>query len=329
MANRIIGLIILGILILLLAIIRIVTTMTPKVDTLPLQYNNSAWLWDSPLQMDDVKVRELVNFAAEKNIKTIYLFIEDYLAISEKSKSDQAKKTTELALFEDKLKQFISQANLVGIEVEALAGNVNWAEKEYTYIPRAYLDYVLDFNQRNEQQFAGIQFDIEFYNQDDFKKNKQDLTVNYLNLISDLVKRADSKIKIGLAIPHGLDNDKGTVSFVEYNGEEASVLAQLIQILPPKSYLALMAYRNYAEGNNGSIEISRPTLDLVNASGKDIQVYIGMETNENEEEHITFYSKSQNDVNFTAQKLAETFKANDHFAGFAIHTLVGYQQLKD
>lgn len=304
---------------------------------LPENYSNGAWIWESPRNLGIDEFTRMMQFAQENNIKTVYLFIEDYLGIIEDPKLNDEKREQKLKELNAKVARLLTIAREHDVEVEGLAGNVDWAEFGHEYIPETLLDYVLEFNRTNSEKFAGMQFDIEFYNQSNFKRSKSRYTINYLNLIKELRAQVAASgqinFRLGLAIPHGLERKDGLVPEVDFDGKNQNAFSHLLNILSEtNSYLVIMAYRNFAQGNNGSVEISEDAVDLAEqsvqtANNKDFKIYIGMETVDVSPRHITFYGKTKVDVHNAATEITDQFKDKNVYAGIAIHTLTAYREL--
>lgn len=305
--------------------------------TLPENYSNGAWIWESPRNLGIDEFARMMQFAQHNNIKTVYLFIEDYLGIIEDPKLNDEKREQKLKELNTKVARLLAIAREHDVEVEGLAGNVDWAEFGHEYIPETLLEYVLEFNRTNSEKFAGMQFDIEFYNQSNFKRSKSRYTVNYLNLIKELKAQVTASgqadFRLGLAVPHGLEREDGLVPEVDFDSKVQNVFSHLLDILTEtNSYLVIMAYRNFAQGNNGSIEISEDAVNLAEkasqqARDKQFKIYIGMETVDVSPQHITFYDKSKVDVHNAAADITNKFKDKSVYGGIAIHTLSAYREL--
>jgi hypothetical protein len=310
------------------------TVLDDDAYALPENSRNGAWIWESPLNITEEQFLEQVTFAKQNNITVLYLFIEDYLRIVESTRITD--KALEIEEFSAKLRQLIRIANDNGVEIEALAGDVDWAESSHEYIPVLLLDYVLKFNEnpQYEEKFAGLQFDIEFYNQREFTKDKERYSINFLNLVDKLADQVaaanQQEFILGFAISHSLDTGKGTVPPITYNQERKSAYEHLLDILyDTNSYLVIMAYRNFATGTNGSIELSTQEVEWAEEKGGKTQVIIGQETIKNEVERITFYGLSAWNLTEAAEQIHEAFFGFSKFSGIAIHTLPGFIELVD
>src|SRR5258707_10284456 len=156
-------LILLGIVIVFGVIRGVIVNKVPQIDArdaLPHDYENGAWVWKKPGDMSSGEVTNMIAFAKASNIKTIYLYIEDYLYLS--TDSDSKTRTDELNKFNEKVKFFVSLANQNDLQVDGLAGDVDWADPENKYMSQMLLDYIFAFNAdpENTGKFAGMQFYI-------------------------------------------------------------------------------------------------------------------------------------------------------------------------
>ncbi len=275
-------LILLGIVIVFGVIRGVVINKVPEIaarNALPHDYENAAWVWKKPRDMSSGEVTNMIAFAKASNIKTIYLYIEDYLYLS-----------TEL-------------------------------------------DYIFAFNAdpQNIGKFAGMQFDIEFYNRDDFNTAKEKFTQNYLNLVADLAgkikKQGGKNIRLGFAIPYWFYDENSRIPRIEYQRKNQNVLEHMLGILQnSNAYLAVMAYRNKTAGNNGIINISKANVALADNAGGTVKINIGIETEKNADKTITFYGENQSDISAAADQIVEAFSSSKSFAGVSIHTLQSYMQ---
>lgn len=327
-------LILLGIIIVFGVIRGVIVNKVPQIDArdaLPHDYENGAWVWKKPGDMSSDEVTNMIAFAKASNIKTIYLYIEDYLYLSTDSNSKT--RTDELNEFNEKVKFFVSLANQNGLQVDGLAGDVDWADPENKYMSQMLLDYIFAFNAdpQNIGKFAGMQFDIEFYNRDDFKTAKERFSQDYLNLVAELAgkikKQGGKNIRLGFAIPYWFYDENSRIPRIEYHAKYQDVLEHMLGILQnSNAYLAVMAYRNKTAGNNGIINISKANVALADNAGGTVKINIGIETEKNVDKTITFYGENQSDISAAADQIVEAFSSSKSFAGVSIHTLQSYMQ---
>lgn len=298
----------------------------------PEGYEISAWLWRPPDEMDDETMNILLEFAKKEGINKIYLDISKYIDIVEGENNTYRG----LARFTTANKKFINKANSLNISVEALVGDSSWSRDHLSYIPLSIMDYVLTYNYQNpEAKFAGIQFDIEFYNQKDYAKNKQERMLEFLNLTKEVINKAkkynlkQDKFDVGFAMPYWLEDNKNNFPPLKYAGDTNSFMENFFSLLEeyPNSYVVLMAYRNKAEGRNGVINIVSEELNYLKNKQSNTKIVIAQETTIGEGPHTTYMRKSEQELKRTLNIVVDKYQDFENLAGFAIHDLPSYQKL--
>ncbi len=302
-------------------------------NTLPQNYENGTWLWQSPKSLNYFEIRRLLKFCEEQNIDTIYLSIDDYMDISEISEPE--KKRRETRDFENKLKFFLKRAKSKNIKVHALAGNTMWANSSHSYIPNYLLDYVLNFNKDSKNaKFSGIQFDIESYNQPDFKSSQVTQLTDYLNLVQQLTTKVNNEanFEFGMSVPFWFNDEFENNPIFTWNGQENVVGKHLLSILnqTPNSYIAIMAYRNTTAGENGSIALANRIISYSSHNTPNVSMIVGIETSQVENEpNISFFGGSKQAVIEAALEITSAFSTIPSFKGVAIHHLSSFKALVD
>lgn len=285
----------------------------------------SAWHWDSPFQMQYEEQINLIKFSKQEGVKRIYISIDRYLDLFEKNE------TIKLSEFENSLSQFILNANKEGIAVEALAGGEEWSQSSHSYLPHLIMDYVISYNKRHpETNLSGVQLDIEFYNLKNYKKESVGLTKEYFSLLEELlIKSKREKLRFGVTAPYWFDNENGNSPAFVWNNKKAVPIEHLLDILgqSSNSYIVIMAYRNFAEGNGGTIELAKQEIDYAKKSTPNVEIIIGQETQKNSIQKVTFYSKPKATFVKEVNKIVTYFSGASVFKGIAIHTLQGFQEL--
>ncbi len=286
----------------------------------------AAWVWKSPDSLSPVEVEELLSYAEKEKINTLYFDISKFLEIAEETNAKSRQQKTEV--FNQAVKTLLTKARQHHISIEALAGGTNWANYSHEYIPPLLVDYVFNFNQENpEIKFDGIQFDIEFYTQEDFKNSRDSYTADFLRTVDSLTQKideynlkADHKVKLGFAIPFWLDGPHGGVS-----------LEPLLDRLNKTkfSYVAVMAYRNSPAGRDGTISLVSDILNYTDNNAQNVSVVVGQETDVGESPKTTFYYLSKKDLKKAVEVITKNFKSYKTFSGIAIHHLYSYQKLKE
>lgn len=288
---------------------------------------NGTWLW-TPTKYITPEYRDMVIKNAKQNgVNVIYLAIDSYLDIF--VMQDGAEKEKALNEFTSTLKDFISNANSNGIKVDAAAGWQNWAEEGHLYKPGVILDYVIAFNRENVEQFRGFQYDVEVYLLPEYKQNKQKVLTNFLDLIDKTItKLSVTDLEFAVVIPEFYDDSTVETPIFKYKGKSRYTLEHLLLVLERRrgSKLIVMSYRNFAEGENGSIEISEDEIYVAN--NYSTKVVIAQETGDFPPSYITFNRKSRNYYNSQLVLLKNAFENEKSYGGIAVHYANTFFELK-
>lgn len=292
------------------------------------------WVWDAEVIRDYTKQDEFFTFCAQKNIRLIYQDVGDAFM-------DEASEGKKVSVKTEALAKFIFQAHKKGIKVHALDGDAPWAYAENHQIPLKRLQRALEFNKAVQpgERLDGFQFDIEPYLLKEFKAKGakwQNILVQYLSLASQIqekVKASLPSFELGFAIPFWWDVQDTSVSQVTWKGVKKPVAYHLIDILDalPQAYVAIMAYRDFASGPDGSIRHSSDEMKYVKEHAQHVKVFIGQETGDvppPEPPKITFWQEGEAALARAETKLKDAFKDYTCFAGVAIHHYDSYRQLK-
>ena len=284
----------------------------------------AAWIWESPPKLAKDWLN-IIEFSKEHQINTIYLYVDEYLDIYELPETQERKRR--LDEFTNALRYEVMIANSRGISIHTLSGNTYWVDDEFSYLPVLIADFVLDFNKKyQDSKIGGMQFDIEFYNDTNFKRYKKRYTSNYLNLVNNLTERTNMQtevddLQLGFTIPFWFDDQDSIL--------EEDILEMLFATLSkvPNSYIAVMAYRNKVEGKNGIIEVSEGELKL--SELYPVKVIIGQEVLENDDKNITHFGKSKNEIKKELAKIIDFAGKYENFEGISIHDLHGFMSAGD
>lgn len=288
-----------------------------------------SWLWTPIMLMTTDYMKSIISGAKSRDINAIYLSLDSYLDIfimPEGPKKEEMKKR-----FSEKILNFIKIANENGIEVDAEAGWKNWAEEGNEYKAFAVVDFVKSFNSENNYRFRGFQYDVEPYLLDSFKDDPFPILKNFLSLIDKTESfLSDTDLRFSVVIPDFYDKKDGVISKFDYGGSEDYVLEHLINILDQRfdNSIIVMSYRNFAEGEDGSIEVSKNEMETLKKNSTNTKIIIAQETGDFPPPFITFHNTSKEYFDNEVSKLRLAFDNNPNFGGIAIHYINSFLALK-
>lgn len=289
-----------------------------------------SWLWTPTAYLTNDYVSEVVSGAKERGINTIYLSVDSYLDIFVMEES-QVKINRELD-FKKKIENFIKVANQNDIEVDALAGWKNWAEEGNLYKPYAVVNFVKDFNEESNYKFRGFQYDVEPYLLERFETEQSDVLRNFTELIHKTENFfKDTDIRFAVVIPDFYDKKDEVTEKFYYNGLSEYIIPHLISILDKRkgNSVIVMSYRNFADGEDGSIEVSKNEMKTFKRKAKNTKLIIAQETGDFPPPYITFHSKSRSHLYTEIEKIEAEFAKNRNYGGIAIHYINSYLDMEE
>jgi len=293
---------------------------------------HGTWVWTPILQMTPEYMSQIISGAKREEVNVIYLSIDSYLDIFVMPSSEEKSKLEQE--FVDKLQTFIWLASQENILVDAEAGWRNWAESGHTYKPFAIVEFVKKFNLEQPLKFRGFQYDVEPYLLEEYKSSEEGqklVLANFVKLINDTIYNLEnSDLKFSVVVPDFYDkNDELTPSF-EYKGKKDFAFKHLLRILETRkgSAIIIMSYRNFAEGRDGSIDISKNEMRTARAGRYNTSIILAQETGYVPEPYVTFHNTSKNYFIGEVGKLKSAFSSHRNFAGLAIHYANAYLELE-
>jgi hypothetical protein len=288
---------------------------------------NGTWLWTPILEITPDYANKIIQGAKNNGINSIYLSVDSYLDIY--SMQNTIEKDQQRKLFDDILENFISSAHKNGIEVDAEAGWRNWAEDGNVYKPLAVIHHIIEFNKTAKEKFRGFQYDVEPYLLSSYEENKGVVLSNYLNLIDDTVTALDStNLELSVVIPEFYDGEDNYTPKINYKGENGSTFDHLLRILDRRqnSNIIIMAYRNFSDGINGSIDIA--STEVSKADNYNTKIIIAEESGEVNPSFVTFFQTSKSYYKKQMLNVEKAFFGNKSFGGIANHYINSYLELE-
>jgi len=280
------------------------------------QAERAIWTWEKDsyaMAESTAAAEEAIAFLKSKNITTIYLYADAY--------QDRNLIESRPELY----RELIRRLHLRGLRAYALLGSAYLHTEGYMLPEKrtealAMFWRVLAYNvsARPEEQFDGVNLDIEPHILDQWDTQRDQLLLQFLDLgqaLMELKKEMKQTLLVGPAIPFWLDNIE-----LEWNGRKQHVSDHVFDIY---DYAALMDYRDHAEGRDGIISHAQDELKYAGLNGR--KVVIGVETTPNEIKKVSFNHLAEADLERELALAEKSFAAEPAFAGFAIHHFRGYR----
>jgi hypothetical protein len=311
-----------------------------KLKTLPITqyftsgYTNSVWDWAGPAGYENkTDLTRLADFLYLHQINTVYVDVSGASAFNENNLMPELQQS---------LSGYVSALKRRNIRVYSAAGDVDWSKPESRSKPLSVTDFVFNYNAKYPKaKLSGLEFDIESYNQKSFpagsNTEKSLILTEYLDAVSELATRVESynnsaqdKLDIGFAVPYWFDNENGNIPSVTWESRTGPTIYHLIDLLQRRGggNIVVMAYRNAATGNDGTIFHSRTEVDYAQAKTTNVKVLIGQELNSVEPAKITFYGRTTAELSNEVKSITDEFKSNTTaYGGIALNDLDGLRLL--
>ncbi|GGD83719.1 hypothetical protein GCM10010911_47380 [Paenibacillus nasutitermitis] len=296
--------------------------------------DRAMWIWESesyPLVMNPRSRTVLHAMATDTStfgqdpITTLYLGV------------DKFEGTDMLEDERGKVRDFVKWAHKEGFRVQALiAGGTRppyfGAYERYREPALREFEKVLNYNLSSDpkERFDGVNVDVEPYIAADFKTDTPSVQIQYLDYLETILERRDASgldLPVGPAIPRWYDTSDNTKA-IPWKGV-TKPLSQHIQDIA--DYIAIMDYRDQAEGSVGIIDQARDELEYANAIEKNNSVVIGVETKDiadgGDPEMISFQEEGRTFMEAELDKVYAAFEENPAFAGIALHHYEDLQKL--
>jgi hypothetical protein len=275
------------------------------------------WTWEAEsyaMLESEGAAAQGIAFLKSKSIGTVYLYADAWrgrnLIVSEPGR----------------YRQLLRRMHAAGIKVYALLGS-GYLHTERYVLPQhraeavAMLQRVLDYNKAAapEEGFDGANLDIEPHILAEWSSRKMALLAGFLDLSDALMKakaRSGQQLPIGPAIPFWLDGIQ-----LEWQGRRKPV-SQHVQDL--YDYVALMDYRDHAEGGDGLVSHAMDELRYGEAIGR--PVLIGIETMPNEIKKVSFHHLREADLERELAATSRSVGGMPSFGGYVVHHYAAYRR---
>ncbi len=293
----------------------------------PAQMERGTWLWTPLLKITPEYRDSIISGAKDNGIRNVYLSIDSYLDIY--TLPDGPEKDGLKKKFDDALEKFIAQAQKNGMTVDAEGGWRNWAEPGHEYKAFAILEYAVGYNKTHAEKLRGFQYDVEPYLLESYEKDKKATLHRFVALIqASMAKLGDSDLELSVAIPEFYDGAQNETPKYFYGFKYASTFDHLLDALDrrPGSRIIVMAYRNFAEGENGIIEISKNEMD--EAARYRTKIVVAEETGDASPSYVTFHDTSRPYYDEQSKAVEKAFADKKSYGGLSTHYINALLALK-
>ncbi len=283
------------------------------------------WLWTPVLEITPTYRDTVIAGAKQEGIKAIYLSIDSYLDIfimPEGSQKSALKKQ-----FDETLEDFVTHAHAAGIAVDAEGGWRNWAEPGHTYKPAAVVAYAIDFNKMNTEKLRGFQYDVEPYLLSEYQSQPRVVLRRFTALVDQSLEWLyGSDLRFAVVVPDFYDTLSAGKFF--YGFHRGDTINQLVRLLDrrPGSSIIVMAYRNFAQGHDGAIDISQG--ELREAQGHTAKIVIASEFGDVPPPYTTYFNTSRARYERQIAAVEKAFASASDFGGISLHYLNAFLALK-
>lgn len=275
------------------------------------------WTWEGEsyaLLDEEGAAAQGIAFLKAKAIGTIYLYADAYRG------------RNLIASNPERYRRLLGRMHASGLKVYALLGS-GYLNTERYVLPRhreeavAMLKRVLDYNRAAalDERFDGINLDIEPHILAEWSTRKMELLANFVEMSDALmqVKRASGQdLPMGPAIPFWLDGIQ-----LDWKGQRKPVSQHVQDIY---DFVALMDYRDHADGGDGLVSHAMDELAYGEAIGR--PVLIGIETMPNALKKVSFNHLGEADLERELAATSRSVGRMRSFGGYVVHHYAAYRR---
>lgn len=257
----------------------------------------ATWLWNPWMIVSDEQ--GTLDFLESKQVNKVYLQIDCEVPVAY-------------------YYSFIEKAKLKGMTVFALDGSSEWVAPKGSKQQAEVLNWIANYqdNATNNQQFAGIHFDIEPYIYSGWETNQAQTIKAYQNLIIKAQQTAHN-----LNLPFEVDMPFWFDEITYKNSFGKGLLSEWV--ISHVDSVTIMAYRDTAQA---IIEIVQSEMDYAKKINKSI--VIGVETMASAEGNaVSFAEEGETYMLQQLQLVEKHYTSNLAFSGIAIHHVDSWKNM--
>jgi hypothetical protein len=294
----------------------------------------AAYEWHNATDLPIAEVRQRLDFMRANGFTTVYLELGDYLEAADQPE-DTPGRQERLNQIRRAIRRFVATATSLGLEVHALGGGPTWIG-ELSYLGRLLVRLVGRYNTMvvPKERLRGVQLDIEPYADPEWLRGGEAAFVDYLDTLRGIVRAyrplrfqyANRHLQLGFAIPFWFDAEgdaPGPVRFAGAVKPAAHHIVDLVRWLP-RAYLVVMSYRNFTDGEDGSIAHARNEFDYASEIGARCGLVVGQQYADVEPDYITFHGFTRSEFQLAADAITDAFEGYRQFRGLSVDDLDSY-----
>jgi len=218
---------------------------------------------------------------------------------------------------------FMREAAQAGIEVHALGGRPFWALAENRDLVLSLVRYVKEYNRQAAlgERFAGIHLDIEPHVLPEWHVDRETILRQWTDNIRAFAGevKTDASLESSVSLPFWFDR---------YPVPSRPDMSLSRWTIGTVDHVTVMAYRNYAEGAGGIVDLVQDELQYAGELGK--KIIISVEIKENfEADYVSFFHKGRNEMNRQLALAATLLEGNASFRGFVVHAYEYWKNAKE
>lgn len=273
--------------------------------------SRAMWTWEAEsyaMVEDPAVADEAISYLKSQKVDTVYLYADAY-------------RGRNLIVEQPQLyRAFIEKLHGKRMKVYALLGSAylnteNYVLPDYREQAEAMFRRVVEYNASvpAAARFDGANLDIEPHILDEWNDSTRlRLLHGFLDMsaaVMRIKREHGATLAVGPAIPFWLDGIE-----LEWNGRTRPVSEHTINIY---DYVALMDYRDKAEGRDSILSHAASEIAYANEVGK--KVVIGLEVSSNDIDKVTFHEEGPKVFEQEVRKVERALRNEPSFDGFAIH----------
>jgi hypothetical protein len=244
------------------------------------------WVWDTSTP------QATVDFAAAQGIDQLYAAVPPRVTTSPQL---------------DQLRQLSQRAAAAGIRVDALGGDPTWVDSQ-AWVVDNWLKPALATG-----LFTGVHVDIEPYTTSAWQTKQAAVVKKWLATL-DTLRTAAGATPLEADIPFWLDQ-------VPANG---STLDR--EVMRCTAGVTVMAYRNEADGPDGTVALATPAVQAGAALGRSVRIgqettYLGSDPTQAKQ---TFFGQTRTQMGSQLAAVDGAFATEPAYAGLTIHDAAGW-----